>query len=235
MLAGIMQVLVFRHIGMEHLGLIGPSLETAGIGYRYVDLHRDAGAQISVDAADGFIFMGGPMSVNDNLPYLRRELGIIASALAVGKPILGVCLGCQLIACALGVSIYPNAVKEIGWAPIHKTDAGRRDPLLSGLADSEPVLHWHGETFDLPAGATWLAYSENCSQQAFRYGSNVYGLQFHLEVTPEMIAEWSQAEVNRDDISLLTAPIDPYAYQERMYELSSQVFGGWVDLVLKQS
>ena len=229
-----MLVLVFRHIAMEHLGLIGPCLDAAGLDFQYVDLWRDTGLPVSIDAAAGLIFMGGPMSVNDDLPYIRRELGVIETGLAAGKPILGVCLGAQLIAAALGASTYPNDVREIGWAPIHRTEAGRKDLLFAGLEEAEPVLHWHGETFDLPAGATWLAYSDACRNQAYRYGWNVYGLQFHLEATPEMIVEWSAAEVNRDDLRDLGRPIDPYAHQERMRQLSARVFGGWAELVGEQ-
>lgn len=226
-----MLVLVFRHIAMEHIGLIGSSLDAAGIDYQYVDVCADAGMPASLDAAAGLIFMGGPMSVNDNLSYTRRELGIIAAALAAGRPMLGVCLGAQLIASALGSSVYRNDTREIGWGPVYRTEAGRKDPLLTALSDGETVLHWHRETFDLPTGATWLAYSDACAQQAFRYGSNVYGIQFHLEATPRMIAEWAAAEVNRDDVRNLGAPIDPHAHQERMRELSALVFDGWARLV----
>lgn len=225
-----MVVLAFRHIAMEHLGRIGEALEEAGLPFHYVDLPSNAAAHISLSGVAGLIFLGGPMSVNEDLPYLRRELGLIDEALAAGKPVLGICLGAQLIAKALGARVYRNPVKEIGWAPIRLTEAGHRDPLLGRLRDPEVVLHWHGETFDLPAGATWLAYSEACRHQAFRYGSNVYGLQFHLEATPEMIAEWCTAPVNRRDVDELPAPIDPNAHQERLRELSSGVFGAWAGL-----
>lgn len=226
-----MAVLVFRHIAIEHLGWIGDVLEQAGLPFHYVDLPHNASARVALSSVTGLIFLGGPMSVNEDLPYIRRELGLIDEALAAGKPVLGICLGAQLIAKALGASVYPNPVKEIGWAPIHLTEAGHRDPLLGRLRDPEVVLHWHGETFDLPAGATWLAYSELCRHQAFRYGSNVYGLQFHLEATPEMIASWCAAPVNRRDVDELPAPIDPYAHRERLRELSEDVFGAWAALV----
>lgn len=226
-----MVVLAFRHVAMEHLGRISDALEEAGLRFQYVDLPGDPSVHISWSGVAGLIFLGGPMSVNEDLAYLRRELGLIDEALAAGKPMLGICLGAQLIAKALGARVYANPVKEIGWAPIHLTEAGRRDPLLGRLRDPEVVLHWHGETFDLPSGATWLAYSEACRHQAFRYGSNIYGLQFHLEATPEMIAAWCAAPVNRRDVEELPAPIDPLAHQDRLGELSSSVFGAWVSLV----
>jgi GMP synthase (glutamine-hydrolysing) len=226
-----MRVLAFRHIPMEHLGLIADALETAGAKYQYVDLYRDPAGPVDLKDVAGLIFLGGPMSANDDFGYLRRELGIIDSALVTGTPILGMCLGAQLIAKSLGAEVRRNPVKEIGWGAIHRTDAGHRDPVLGSLRDPETVLHWHGETFDLPTAATWLAFSDECRHQAFRYGGNVYGLQFHLEVTPEMIEEWLRAEINQNDLRDLGRPIDPYAHCERMEELSTHVFGAWARLV----
>src|SRR5207302_710127 len=130
------------------------------------------------------------MSVNDNLPYIRRELDLIREAASLGKAILGVCLGTQLIAKALGASVYPNSLKEIGWYPICWTGAASDDFLHRGLTAPETVFHWHSETFDLPPGAELLAYSDRCRHQAYRVGDKIYGLQFHLEVTPAMVADW---------------------------------------------
>src|SRR5205823_5670297 len=152
------------------------------------DLYRDAGQLPDVSSAGGLIFMGGPMSVNDDLPYLRQEQGFIAQAIAGGKPVLGICLGAQLIAGTLGARVYRNPVKEIGWYPIRLEDAAADDCLFRELPPEHIVFHWHGETFDLPAAAVPLASSAACRHQAYRVGSNVYGLQFHLEVAPEMIA-----------------------------------------------
>ncbi|MCP5115400.1 MAG: glutamine amidotransferase [bacterium] len=226
-----MHVLVFRHIAMEHLGLIAAALDRGGIEYRYHDLFERPADHLSLEDAAGIISLGGPMSVNDDLGYIRREIGLLEFALAVGKPILGICLGCQLIAKALGARVFRNPVKEIGWALVERTDAGRIDPLLASFRDPETVLHWHGETFDLPTGATLLAQSENCANQAFRFGPNVYGLQFHLEATADMVAAWSRAGVNAADVSELDAPPDPAANQQRMRELSAACFGAWVDLL----
>lgn len=226
-----MYVLVFRHIPMEHLGLISDSLDAAAVEYRYCDLFEDPAAHVSLEETTGIITLGGPMSVNDELDYIRREIGFLEFALAIGKPILGICLGSQLIAKALGSRVFRNPASEIGWGPIERTDAGRIDPLLASLHDPETVLHWHGETFDLPSGATWLARSELCANQAFRFGPNVYGLQFHLEATPDMVAAWSAAEVNAADVAALDAPIDPSAHAERMREVSAACFGAWIELL----
>lgn len=222
-----MVLLVFRHEPTEHLGWIGEILNKAGVDFAYVDLPEKPLAHISLDGVAGMIFLGGSMSVNEDHPYLRRELGFIDQGLAAGLPILGICLGAQLLAKALGATVYRNPVPEHGWAPIWRTEAGHRDPLLGRLRDPEIVLHWHEETFELPAGATWLAYSEACRHQAFRFGSHVYGFQFHLEATPEMIASWGLGSPGEP----ARAEVDPALHGERMRELSEAVFGSWVRLV----
>ena len=170
------------------------------------------------------------MSVNDDLEYLRREEGFIRDAVSNRVPVLGICLGSQLIAKALGAQVRRNAAKEIGWFELRFTPAATADALFDGL-ERETVLHWHGETFDLPPGAELLAESELCQNQAFRLGDRAYGMQFHLEVTPEMIADWCLQDENCGDVRELTSPIDPYYNAGRMAELSRRVFGGWCDLL----
>ncbi len=226
-----MQVLAFRHALFEHLGLIAPALESAGIRIEYVDSYSGSPAGGELERADGLVFMGGPMSANDDLPWIPGELALIEHAAAAGKPVLGVCLGAQLVAKALGARVYRNSVKEIGWYPVYWTEAAHGDALLGGLSGPETVFHWHGETFDLPAGAEWLAYSEACRHQAFRVGDNVYGFQFHLEVTPGMIADWASQDRNSGDVSELGAPLDPRVNAGRLRELSSIVFGRWAALL----
>ena len=224
------RVLAFRHVPFEHLGLIAGSLAEHGIACDYVDL-RDGVARPDIADADALIFMGGPMSANDELPYVRQELDIIAEAVSLRRPILGICLGAQLIAKALGANVYANAVKEIGWYPVHWTDAAAHDRLHQDLATPETVFQWHGETFDLPPGAELLAYSAACRNQAYRVGDNIYGLQYHLEVTPEMIADWLTQDANCGDLREITTPIDPKANAARLKELAAQVFGCWCELV----
>ncbi len=226
-----MYVLVFRHISMEHLGWIQPALDAAGIEARYVDRYFDPRSHGDLNGAAGLISMGGFMSANDRLDFVRRELGVLEEAIALGKPVLGVCLGAQMIAKALGAQVFRNPVPEYGWLPLERTDAGRMDPVLAGFRDPETVLHFHNETFELPSGATWLAYSKDCPNQAFRYGSNVYGFQFHLEVTPEMLREWCLAEENGAALAKLPEPIDPEANARRMRDLSQTTFRAWVNLL----
>lgn len=226
-----MPVLAFRHVPFEHLGLIASALEARGIPFEYVDLFRDPAVAPPIDSAAGLIFMGGPMSANDDLPCIRKEIQLIGEAVRAGKPVLGVCLGAQLIAKALGAKVYRNRSKEIGWFPVCWTKAAHRDRLLEGLTEPETVFHWHGETFDLPPGAKWLAWSDACRHQAYRFGANVYGFQFHLEVTPEMISDWLTQDENCGDLRELAAPLDPYANAERLEQLSGLVFGRWAEFV----
>jgi len=219
-------VTVIRHVPFEDLGRIGPALEQAGLGYRYFDLFAGA-APPDPEASPALVLMGGPMSANDGDEYLQEELRLIQAALAAGKPVLGVCLGAQLIAKALGARVYRNLVKEIGWYPLHFTEAGRGDALLEGLPDPSMVLQWHGETFDLPSGAAHLAWSEGCRNQAFRYGSNVYAFQFHLETTADMIADWCRQDANCGDVRELAEPLDPFAFDHEQERAAAVVFGRW--------
>src|SRR6266480_494159 len=225
------KVLAFRHVPFEHLGMISDALSSRGLACEYVDLYRGEEPVPNIRDIAALIFMGGPMSANDDLPYIRQELDLIGEAASLGNPILGVCLGAQLIAKALGARVYPNAVKEIGWRPIHWTGAAAEDPVCSGLASPETVFHWHGETFDLPRAAEWLAWSDACRHQAYRVGESIYGLQFHLEVTPEMLADWLQQDANCGDVREISAPIDPYVNAGRLAELAALVFGRWCNMI----
>jgi GMP synthase-like glutamine amidotransferase len=227
------RVFAFRHVPFEDLGLIRAPLEERGISIEYADLYRPGAPVPDVTQAAGLIFMGGPMSVNDDLPYLRQELRLISQAAELQRPILGVCLGAQLIAKALGAKVYRNAVKEVGWFEIHLTGAAARDPLFAGLGPAETVFHWHGETFDLPPGAEWLAWSKACRNQAFRAGAGVYGLQFHLEVTPATIEDWCAQDANCGDVRELNSPIDPRQNAARLAALSTVVFGRWCDYLFR--
>jgi GMP synthase-like glutamine amidotransferase len=224
-----MRVLAFRHVEFESLGQIESALGARGIGIDYADLYRPGARAPALDDCAGLIFMGGPMSANDSLDFLDWESRAIRWALARERPILGVCLGAQLIAKTLGARVYPNRRKEIGWFEIHFTAAAARDPLFHGLSGPETVFHWHGETFDLPDAAVHLAWSEHCRQQAFRYGDRVWGLQFHLEVTPAMIADWCSQDVNCPDLRELNALPDPALHAGRLEALSGQVFGRWCE------
>lgn len=217
-----MAILVLRHEPFEHLGLFARTLAAKGLCFHYLDLED----QMSSVDYEALIVLGGPMSANDPIPALARELRLIEQALGRNTPLLGVCLGSQLIAKALGARVYRNAELEIGWEPVHLTDAGRADPLFERIASPMSVFHWHGETFELPRGAEWLAWSEKCKHQAYRYGSNVYGLQFHPEVDAAMIAEWAIQPVNCGDVATLPRPIDPHQHDQAA--LADRIMTNWL-------
>src|ERR1700693_480673 len=178
-----MPILVLRHEPFEHLGHFAAVLEENQVEYRYHEL----GKPIPREAFEGLIIMGGPMSANDELPGLRDELELIEKALVEDVPMLGICLGSQLIARALGARVYRDKELEIGWEPVWLTDSGQDDPVFKGIASPETFFHWHGETFDLPAGAEWLAYSDKCRHQAFPVGPNAYGGQVPPGLTAVML------------------------------------------------
>lgn len=224
------RVLAFRHVPFEGIGLIAPALASRHIQVDYADLYQQPDCPDPAGYS-ALIFMGGPMSVNDPLPYLRRELEIIAAAATRRQHVLGICLGSQLIAKALGARVCRNPVKEIGWFPVSLTPEAAADPVLGGIESPQEVFHWHGETFDLPPGAVHLASSPACRHQAFHVHHRLYGFQFHLEVTPEMIADWCTQDANCGDVRELTEPVDPTRHRHRLQSLSQLVFGRWIDLV----
>ena len=225
-------VLAFRHVPFEGAGRIASSLETRGIALDYADLFAPGAPPPDIRRYAGLVFLGGPMSVNDPLTFLEWEMNAIRDAIGRAQPVLGICLGSQLIAKAMGARVYRNPQKEIGWFDLSLTSQAHEDPLFAGLPPVHTVFHWHGETFDLPPGAVRLASSERCRNQAFRLGHRTYGLQYHLEVTPEMIACWCAEDVNSGDVRELDAPIDPQHHREVLAALSEKVFTRWCDLLI---
>lgn len=177
-----------QHVPYEGPGSIGPWLRDTGYTLTSTPLYKTADLPRPEDL-DLLVIMGGPMSVNDShrLPWLEREKAFIRQVIEAGKPVLGVCLGAQLIAAAMGARVYPNPVKEIGWFPV-RGSAFHGEGIFS-FPEAIEVLHWHGDTFELPAGAIHLAGNDACKNQAFQLGNSVIGLQFHLETTPESLAE----------------------------------------------
>jgi GMP synthase-like glutamine amidotransferase len=218
-----MHVLAFQHAPLEGMGSIAAALERHGIACRTTTSGRSS--------PSGLILMGGPMSANDDLPWIPHEIAAIREAVKLDIPVLGICLGAQLIARALGARVYANPKKEIGWSPIHWTPAAATDRLFHGLPNPETVFQWHGETFDLPPGAEHLAYSAGCRHQVFRVGRSAYGIQFHPEVTPAIIEDWLQQDAACGSLREATAPIDPYAHAAGLAETAATVFDRWCGLL----
>jgi GMP synthase-like glutamine amidotransferase len=186
-----LNVLVLQHIACEPPGVYEDVLVERGARIMRVEL--DEGDPLPAPGTfDAVVAMGGPMSVNDEaaLPWLRDEKHLIAEAVRAGVPYFGVCLGVQLLAASLGARVYPGPEPEVGLLPVELTAAGRDDPLLGSLPADLVTLQWHGDTFDLPEGATLLASSPAYENQAFRV-QRAYGVQFHLEISNEMAREWA--------------------------------------------
>jgi GMP synthase (glutamine-hydrolysing) len=184
-------VLVLQHIECEPPGVYEDLLLERGATITRVEL--DEGQPIPERPFDAIVAMGGPMGVNDEHehPWLREEKRLIRRSVEAGVPFWGACLGVQLLASALGARVYPGPTPEVGLLPVSLTPEGLEDPVLGVLPPEVLTLQWHGDTFDLPAGATALATSPAYPNQAFRF-RNAYGVQFHLEVSRAMAEEWSR-------------------------------------------
>jgi GMP synthase-like glutamine amidotransferase len=176
-----------RHVPFESLGLLEPLLAQRGHAVSYVDVPVDGLERVDSQVPDLLVVLGGPIGVYDEplYPFLGEEIALIERRLRAGAPTLGICLGAQLIAHAMGSAVYANSQKEIGWFAV----AGITRPGVEcfSFPPAALVFHWHGETFDLPAGAMHLARSAACENQAFQLGRSVIGLQFHLETTPASV------------------------------------------------
>jgi len=203
-------VLVFQHVAHETLGTLQTHFDDAGVSWQLLPCFREIPSQLDLAAAAGMVVLGGPMNVDevDRYPFLAREVNWIAEALRRELPVLGVCLGAQLLAKTLGARVYASGVKEIGWYDIELTPSAESDPLFAGLQRRQTVFQWHGDTFDLADGAVLLASSRLCRHQAFRYGSSAWGLQFHVEMTAELIHTWLDEPQNREELATLDH-VDP--------------------------
>lgn len=200
--------LVFQHIRCEGLGTIESAFSRRGINYRYIRLFDGEAIPEGLDGYTGVIILGGPMNVyeEDEYPYLRDEDLLIKKAIENDMPVLGICLGAQLIAKATGARVYKGKKKEIGWYDMRLTEGGRNDRIFKHFPEKMTVFQWHGDTFEIPPQADYLATSSLFPHQAFRIKNNIYALQFHLEVTEEMISRW--VEEYEDELSSLDY-IDP--------------------------
>jgi len=233
------KILVFQHVAHELLGTLNPLLKDSGFRIRYVNFDRDPAARPSLDGYFGLVVLGGPMNVDqvDLYPFLAVEVELVAEALQRGMPVLGICLGAQLLARALGADVRPHHSKEIGWYQINPTAAGADDPVFAGMSDTENIFQWHGDTFDIPSGAVHLASSPDCENQAFRYGDTAYGFQFHLEVDRPMVERWLTVPHNRQEITNLNGAIDPEQIRsdtlqhiDKLQRLSDDTFSRWIKL-----
>ncbi|HEV7415816.1 MAG TPA: glutamine amidotransferase [Tianweitania sediminis] len=197
-------VQAIRHIGFEDLGSFARPLREAGYDIEYIDVAERDPATLDPLGPDLLVVLGGPIGVYDHdaYPVVIDEIALLRARLAADRPTLGICLGAQLMAVALGARVYPSPAKEIGWSTLDLSETA--EPKALAVLGGVPVLHWHGDTFDLPEG-TLLASTPLCANQAFSRGSNVLGLQFHPEVLGARFEHWLLGHANE----LATAGIDP--------------------------
>lgn len=233
------RILVFQHVAAEPLGTLDPLIRARGHRIRFANFERQPNAEPNVDRYHGLVVLGGPMNVEDqsHRQHLRTELRAIERMLAQGKPVLGICLGAQLLAHALGAPVQRNLEPEIGWYPLHTTEAGRNDPVLSPLGEQAPVFQWHGFHFEVPQGATHLARTDGCESQAFRHGDNAYGFQFHLEMDAPLIERWLATPAYREELAALghtdeaRIRAQTQQYIAEMQRNADAVFNNFLDLV----
>jgi GMP synthase (glutamine-hydrolysing) len=185
------RVLAIRHVAFEDLGSFAPLLTERNFAIEYAEA-ADGLGEIDPLLADLVVVLGGPIGAYEEAayPFLAVEIRLLERRLAADRPTLGICLGAQLMARALGARVYAGPAKEIGWAAVTLTTEGQRSSLQRLAGHGEPVLHWHGDTFDLPEGAVRLAATPLCENQAFAWGDAALALQFHAEVTAQGLEHW---------------------------------------------
>lgn len=225
-------VLVVQHVPHEPLGTLDRLLRTHKIRIKFVNFARHPTAIPDIAGYDALVVLGGPMNVDEGhlYPHLLTEMRLLEAALSAGLPILGICLGAQLLARVLGAPVARNPTQELGWHEVRLTAAGVEDPALRHLAGGKRVFHWHGDTFALPQGAVLLAQSDLCAHQAFRYGDHAYGFQFHLEVDEPVIERWlriyqTDLEAHQGPAAAQRIRMETRTDLPPMRELGDAVFG----------
>ncbi len=230
------KILILQQVAHEGAGRLFGAIRRAGAVEEVIPCYQpDVTLPKDLNDYRGLILMGGPMSVNDDSPVLAAQRTLVQQAIAADFPTLGICLGGQLIAAAAGARVSPRDTPEIGWYDVTLSMESATDPLFADLPNPLPVFQWHGEGFDLPAGAVHLASSEACPHQAFRLGQRVYGLQFHLEMEAPMVKEW--LTVNTDELQQLGDQVQPEAILgdtdlqvERIGPISDLLADRWLTL-----
>lgn len=232
------KLLVFQHVPFEPLGTLDAQLKHAGFRIRYINFDREPSRHVDVTRYDGLIVLGGPMGADeiDEHRHLGYEQDAIRTALARQTPMLGICLGAQLMAAAIGGRTLRGAAVEYGWTEVRPTDSARKDPLFRHLGRAEQIFQWHEDTFTLPHDAVHLASSDACKYQAFRIGDSAYGLQFHLEANRALILRWLEAPGKLEQLARRGIAIDlkrtlaaTQCHLPRAASLGRELFGEFIE------
>jgi GMP synthase (glutamine-hydrolysing) len=229
-------VIAIQQIGCETPGVIGDALQSADIEISHVRVFRNDPVPVELGEASALVVMGGPMSVYqaDRYPFIRDEISLIQDAIRQEKPVLGICLGSQLLASALGARVIKGDQKEIGWHTVELTEATANDPLWGGIDRSFTAFHWHGDIFHLPQDAVPLASSALTPCQAFRYGTNAYGILCHMEMTREIISCMIDAfgeELRQENIECEALLRQAETHLPPLHRLGGTLFGHWTNLI----
>ncbi len=227
-------VVIFRHALTEGAGYLSSFLEARSIPWQLVKIDQGDAIPSEVQEFSGLVFMGGPMSVNDDIPWIAQALALIRAAVAQDIPVLGHCLGGQLISKALGAQVKANPVKEIGWGEVHLSDSPLAKQWFGHHARFES-FHWHGETFDLPQGATHLLASAHCSNQAYVIGKHL-AMQCHIEMTVSMVKKWCEAGAQEVIDSAHCISVQPVALMQegleskiaQLNQVAEFVYSQWI-------
>lgn len=227
-----LSALAIRHVPFEDLGILAPVLADRGYSVRYLEAGVDAIDATTLADADLVVILGGPIGVYETgrYPFLEQELRAIAQRLRQDKPTLGICLGAQLMAAALGADVVSTGRAEIGYAPLTLTPQGQ-DSVLSAV-ESVPVLHWHGDQFAIPEGAARLAETPGFPNQAFALGPRILGLQFHLEADSAQIERWligHACELSLRQIDPAVIREDARRYGPQLEHVARQAMEQWLD------
>jgi len=225
--------IAIRHLHFEDLGNLEPVLAGAGYQVCYADCCVDDIAALDPVEPDLVVMLGGPIGAyeDDLYPFLKDELKLLERRLGAGRPTIGICLGAQLMARSLGARVFPSGRKELGWAPITLSPAGRESAFRHLGQDNTAVLHWHGDTFDLPDRATLLASTAVCRNQAYSWGANALGFQFHPEATAARLEQWfigHACEIAGAKLSVPALRADTARYAARMETQARKCFNEWL-------